>query len=364
MKCSKCGEEIKIGSVYCQHCGEPAQIVPDYNVLEDDIIVSYLNEKKDDEGSPAAEQRQEEPKSDNKKKTMLLLIVGAVILLIGVCIGVLTSYSHCISKGKQADGKGNYTEALTYYEKAIVKKPDRSEAYRLAGADLILLEDYDKAEEYLLLAVEKDPKDLEAYEALLRLYLITGDHVALEELKVSAVTPEVRKLFEKLLVTPPKFSEKAGDYSDDMTLELSCDDGDEIFYTTDGSDPIKKGNRYDGALKLTEGSTTVKAVCKNRDGTYSMVMEGTYEITYEKPGYPEVSPASGDFTAPASVQVTIPEGCTVYYTWDGSKPTKSSAVCTGLIDIPEGNNILSLMLEDEHGLCSDILQCNYRYIPQ
>ena len=42
MKCSKCGAEIKSGSVYCGSCGEAVQMVPDYNLLEDDFFVSIL----------------------------------------------------------------------------------------------------------------------------------------------------------------------------------------------------------------------------------------------------------------------------------------------------------------------------------
>ena len=30
----------------------------------------------------------------------------------------------------------------------------------------------------------------------------------------------------------------------------------------------------------------------------------------------------------------------------------------------EGNNILSLILVDKHGKTSDVLECNYKYIPQ
>ena len=45
MKCSKCGAEIEVGSVFCKKCGEPVQMVPDYNVLEDDFLVSLLDEQ-------------------------------------------------------------------------------------------------------------------------------------------------------------------------------------------------------------------------------------------------------------------------------------------------------------------------------
>lgn len=46
MKCSKCGAEIDAGSVFCKKCGEPVQMVPDYNILEDDFLISLLEEEK------------------------------------------------------------------------------------------------------------------------------------------------------------------------------------------------------------------------------------------------------------------------------------------------------------------------------
>ena len=45
MKCSKCGADIETGSVFCKKCGEPVQMVPDYNILEDDFLVSLLDEQ-------------------------------------------------------------------------------------------------------------------------------------------------------------------------------------------------------------------------------------------------------------------------------------------------------------------------------
>ena len=67
MKCAKCGAELRVGSVYCENCGQPAQIVPDYNVLEDDFIVSILDEKKKEEEIPA--KSQQEKKANQQEKT-------------------------------------------------------------------------------------------------------------------------------------------------------------------------------------------------------------------------------------------------------------------------------------------------------
>ena len=34
MRCANCGNELKAGSLYCDVCGHPVQIVPDYNEFD------------------------------------------------------------------------------------------------------------------------------------------------------------------------------------------------------------------------------------------------------------------------------------------------------------------------------------------
>ena len=53
MKCAKCGAELKKGCLYCSVCGHEAQIVSDYNVLEDDYLRSLLKD-----GESAKEKKQ------------------------------------------------------------------------------------------------------------------------------------------------------------------------------------------------------------------------------------------------------------------------------------------------------------------
>lgn len=42
MKCANCGAEIKEGRIYCPVCGYERQIVPDYNLFEEDILTHIL----------------------------------------------------------------------------------------------------------------------------------------------------------------------------------------------------------------------------------------------------------------------------------------------------------------------------------
>ena len=68
MKCANCGAEIRVGCVYCPVCGKEAQIVSDYNILEDDYLDSLLQEgekpsvpSKSKQKEKAAKPKQEKP---------------------------------------------------------------------------------------------------------------------------------------------------------------------------------------------------------------------------------------------------------------------------------------------------------------
>ena len=45
MKCKKCGAEIENGLMYCPECGESIQLVPDYNVLEEELLSKVVEDK-------------------------------------------------------------------------------------------------------------------------------------------------------------------------------------------------------------------------------------------------------------------------------------------------------------------------------
>ena len=45
MKCIYCGEELKDGSMFCSRCGKEVQIVPDYNIYDDDYLKEVLVEE-------------------------------------------------------------------------------------------------------------------------------------------------------------------------------------------------------------------------------------------------------------------------------------------------------------------------------
>lgn len=397
MKCSKCGAEIDAGSVFCKKCGEPVQMVPDYNILEDDFLISLLEEEKSagktEENQPetvgqnvqsdkktsaggknASTAKKAVEENPEKKKGFAGLwankkaragLIGGIIALCLVLVFLtvyMTSYDHYVAKGKALDTKEDYTGALVYYNRAIEKNDTKTKAKILAANDYIKLEEYDTAESLLLEVIAQDDDNVSAYKSLIVLYLTTGDYDKLTNLQTQASSQKLLDLFNDNLLSAPVFSVDSGKYDDDVTIELSCKTG-KIYYTLDGSNPTEGGILYTEAFTLEEGTTTVKAVCENDDKT-SQVVEKNYKITYADPDYPVVTPSGGSFTTPTTITVEVPEGASVYYTWDGTTPTQASAKYTGPIEMMEGNNILSLILVDKHGKTSDVLECNYKYIPQ
>ncbi len=370
MKCSKCGAEIRVGSVYCESCGEAAQIVPDYNILEDDFLVSILEEKKKVQEAQHIEDVSEEPKPKKNKKLIIALISLAVVV-VALGIGIFmyrTSYSHYMNKGLAFDKKKDYTSASLQYEKAIKKDAKKAKPYILAGFDYYNLEDYDKAEEYFQKAIALDKNSVLAYKGLIQTFIAQEKFDELDTLKSSVENRKIQKIFEENMVNPPVFSEKGGKHKDDIELTLTSANGDEILYSDDGSDPSKAGNGivYHGSETITikEGVTTIKAVCVSDDGKFSQIVVQRYDVTYEKPDVPEVTPSGGSYTTAEPISINAPEGSTVYYTWDGSVPNESSAQYTGAIDMMEGNNILTIIVVDKHGMKSDISQYNFKYIPE
>ena len=61
-------------------------------------------------------------------------------------------------------------------------------------------------------------------------------------------------------------------------------------------------------------------------------------------------------------QITVPENCKVYYTWDSSDPSAASTEYTAPIPVPEGNNVLSVIAIDQNtGKCSDIYRSRFEF---
>lgn len=371
MICPNCKQEIEDGSIYCEHCGHTIQIVPDYNAL-DDVLPSILEENP----KPAPKVGNQKTKEHSAKKTAHPK-TGQQRLVIGVCCGVLVviigifawqsylhSYTYFMNRGEALESRKEYGDAKKYYDLAY-KKNDTVDATLACGRIAYRMGDYDTAETYLLSVAQADTSNTEAFKLLCKIYEANQDFTALEDLATLSSDEEVLAIIDEALIFPPGFSIEGGAFDDDLTLYLSAPRGNEIYYTIDGSNP-DEGLLYDEeqGISLTDGTTRVRAVCKNESGKFGFEAEEVYKISYKAPDYPEVTPSNGTFYEETFITITSSnEEDRIYYTWDGSTPTAESSLYTEPIPVPAGNNILSIIVINRHDLISEVLHCNYVYRP-
>ena len=169
------------------------------------------------------------------------------------------------------------------------------------------------------------------------------------------------KWYFPLFVT--SFSYEAGEYDKDFLLQLTVNGDYQIFYTVNGKNPTTSGKLYSKPIQITEGTTVVKAVTQNSSGEYSDVATVEYTVTYKQLGLPVVTPTDGVYTQKVMISVEVPEGCTAYYTWDGTSPVRNGIQYTEPFPIIEGTSVLSVVLVDEDGNVSPTYHGNYIYQP-
>ena len=373
MTCTYCNAEIEDGSLYCNRCGKAVQMVPDYNVLEDDVLPAIINGKVkgDAEIKEPVESEEVKPglfgtKSARRVAVFFILIFAVLVLGFAGIYGYTHSYGFLIQKGRGELNAGNYDRAIGYFRSAMEATEDPGESYILVAEAQIAAGYNDEAQKTLLSLLEDDPENLIAFTMLTDIYVSGDDIDGLDELSRMAQSDEQRQLIDENIIAAPEFSMPGGEYTDDVELFITAADDCEVYYTTDGTEPGRyNGIHYDGEpLLLSVGSTNVTAVCVRADGKAGRVASETYTIIYEAPKLPMVSPSGGRLTKVTFVTIsTDTNEAELYYTWDGTVPTAGSSHYTGPIQVPEGNSILSVIAIDKHGLISPVLQVNYIYLP-
>lgn len=375
MKCVHCGEDLKEGSLFCSRCGKEVQIVPDYNEYDEDYLKDVLAEA----NRPKSKKETQPTKTDiqrKKKKTQIYILIGVAVAIVAVVVAVLlvnsnvkkqqaNSFDYQMEQAKAAYESGDVQAAISYYENALSLDSDNIEV-RLILADIYMdLGDRGSALVLCQEIIQQDHANRRACEILIEIYEGQKNYDAVLSL-FETVDDSLSELFAAYIVTAPTFSLAAGTYDAFQTVELATDGNFEIYYSLDGSDPMLRGERYTMPIELKENlkTYTVTAVCMNDKGIYSEVVSQEYKIDIPAPDMPIVTPDGGDFGVETTITITVPDGCSAYYTWDGSDPSINSIAYTGPFAVIEGNNVLSVIIIDNTTeLCSDIYRGNYIFYP-
>ena len=130
----------------------------------------------------------------------------------------------------------------------------------------------------------------------------------------------------------PTFSTGAGIYYNPFSIELN---GNEIYYTLDGTTPTKNSTKYAGAISIDEfgTTTTIKAASCVND-TWSEVVTATYELKVATPEFSVKSGVYEKLTNTEALEMTsATTGATIYYNDRGKDPKTEGSKLYGSLSI-------------------------------
>jgi hypothetical protein len=144
----------------------------------------------------------------------------------------------------------------------------------------------------------------------------------------------------------PAFSVAGATYTTPQKVTITdATTGATIYYTTDGSMPTASSTAYSGPI--TVGVTeTINAIAVAANYNNSTVASVAYTINLPATATPAFSVTAGTYTTVQMVSISdATTGATIYYTTDGSTPTKSSLVYSSAILVPASGTIKALAVD-------------------
>ena len=366
MQCEKCGTELQDGKLYCENCGHGVQIVPDYNPELEERIARTLEKIVHEE---FGNYRGNHGNSTNnlqiekKKAVGLISILGIVILVIGILVGThikhMNSYEYQFTKAVKYAQKSQVDEAMEFYEKAL-ELDKSSNDICVALADIFKQQKkYGIAEECLKTAIEREPSNIEVYRKLIEIFKTTENTAGITEVLESCENEDIQVAFAAYKLSKPSVNLEEGTYKSSLTLELKVDTKETIYYTIDGSEPTLNSTVYRKPVTLEEGEYTLRAIAVNAKGMVSEEIQKRYNIQLEIPSAASVFPDSGVYQEPNDILIEAPVGNTVYYTLDGSIPTKNSRKYTKPFPMRLGTFTLNCVVYGMNGKVSNITTKEY-----
>ncbi len=371
MKCLNCGCELEEGKLYCSKCGYEIQIVPDFEPEIEETMNDAMNEALEDianhliqneEEKRKEEQLEQEEKQHNRIRIYSTVAAICTIVLVMACV---LFYNHMgtvetqLAKAEKAAQKGNYTKAIEYTLRAVEINGSDMETRNMLGTYYLQNNQQKNAITTFRDIIDMDGENEEAYHNLIRIYEQEENYEAINDLIRASNSAKIANAFVKYIANEPQFSHEQGTYEEILPLKLTANTNGAIYYTLDGSEPDENSAVYTNPIYLEDGIHTVRAFFVNEYGIRSKTAVQIYQIHLPKAHEPEINLKSGDYTAPQMIIATVPKGEQIYYTIDGSVPTRDSIPYNNPIALPFGISSYQFISYNEDGASSEVIKRDY-----
>lgn len=388
MECPFCGGQMKEGQVFCEHCGKEIQFVPDFEPeIEESIresLSGLLDEVDKKESIPLPQEKdfdenEQKKKIENKEikiakkySTSTYVKVGTTLAVLcisivigGICIGNFNSYEYQMKHAAEAyelDSEDGYQNAIKYAKRAIEIAPNSSDAKMLLASAYLKTEKPESAVETLEEIVAVDNSYIEAYKSLIGIYEEQEKYEEINRVLKACTDAKVVEQFQEYVVIAPEFSEESGEYDKVLSIKILAGSNCDIYYTLDGSVPTVESEVYSVPIRLEDGEHILSAICVNGYGFNSDITTKKYTINISIPDEPEISVDSGDYSSPRMIASDLIEGYEMFYTTDGSIPTRDSTPYLVPIPMPLGHSVFHFIMYDENGVASEIATREYNLV--
>ena len=160
----------------------------------------------------------------------------------------------------------------------------------------------------------------------------------------------------------PSFSVAEGTYTTPQSVTISSNGAAQIWYTTDGTDPMADGvtpTKITGTSTIVTVNTGMSIWARAFDGSSvaTAIAKASYVI---KPSAPVILPAERSYSGTTNVSFTQTENASVYYTDDETEPTASSTLYDGTPFAITTNVTIKAIAIDAYGNESDITTAAFK----
>ncbi len=374
-KCTNCGAHMPDDELFCPRCGEEVQLVPVFETVESSIREQQrILEEKERERQAILEMEEEEQKKAARKRNTIMISVGAAALIIVAFFGLSfilrtsrkSAFNSRYTKAVEAYNSGEYDSSLELITVALEKDPGNLEG-QILMADIYAAQGRtDMAAAAYLEAIETNPDSESAYRKLIGMYEALGQGDNIRTLMSRCKSEVILEKFADYITPTPSFSLEAGTYASAQNLEITDENGNQIRYTLDGTDPSNLSLLYNSQIGLTGGTITVRAVSYSEKGVPSDVIEAVYVIEAESLDAPIIFPRGTTFTyndgKTHAFTIIVPKGTRALYSYDTMPTVETGTPYTGPVEMLEGNHAFyAILVDKDTGVVSTPSSITYTY---